>query len=70
LFYIDGNQKAECERGIRIVQEIWDSIAEDQRFLGITEDQKNELGRRLARRQATPEECRSWDEIKKKFDVS
>ncbi|WP_446009900.1 addiction module protein [Candidatus Electrothrix sp.] len=32
---------------IRLVEELWDSIASDQAALSLTGDQKNELDRRL-----------------------
>ncbi|AOY58380.1 addiction module protein [Desulfococcus multivorans] len=63
-------KKLSVNERIRIVQEIWDSIVEDQRALSLTEAQRDELDRRLDRQQEAPEDCRSWDEIKRKFDVS
>lgn len=35
------------EERIRIVEDLWDSIADDQGALGVTADQKAELDRRL-----------------------
>ena len=35
------------EERIRIVEDLWDSIAADQKFLPLTTDQKVELDRRL-----------------------
>lgn len=35
------------EERIKLVEDLWDSIAADQRALRLTEDQKDELDRRL-----------------------
>jgi putative addiction module component (TIGR02574 family) len=47
-----------------IVQEIWDSIAEDQESLPITEAQRDELDKRLEAYRAAPEQGSSWEEVK------
>ena len=41
-------QELPVEERIRIVEDLWDSIAADQKALPLTADQKAELDRRLA----------------------
>ncbi len=48
---------------LRLVEEIWNSIAEENEFLELTDDQKNELDRRLKSSSAG----RRWEEIRAEF---
>ena len=52
---------------IRLVEEIWDSIAEENEAFELTETQKRELDRRLALARQDPDRGRTWDEIKAEF---
>jgi putative addiction module component (TIGR02574 family) len=47
-----------------LVEQIWDSIYEDQDQLVLTDVQKAELDRRLAMHAAEPDRGVSWQEIK------
>ncbi len=49
---------------ILLVEEIWDSIADQQDQLPITEAQKQDLQRRLATHKANPKAGSSWEEVK------
>jgi len=49
---------------IMLAEELWDSIAEDQDNLEVTDSQKKILEERLAAYQASPEEGISWEEVK------
>ena len=49
---------------IRIVEVIWDSIADSPEAVDLTEDQMAELDRRLAALEANPKEGSSWDEVR------
>jgi putative addiction module component (TIGR02574 family) len=49
---------------IRIVEVIWDSIADSPEAVDLTEDQKAELDRRLAALEANPKAGSSWDEVR------
>jgi putative addiction module component (TIGR02574 family) len=49
---------------IRLVEEIWDSIASALEEVPLTDAQKEELDRRLATHQASPQAGSSWDEVK------
>ena len=52
---------------IRLVEEIWDTIAEENEAFELTETQKRELDRRLALAGTDPARGRTWDEIKAEF---
>ncbi len=52
------------EDRIRLVQAIWDTIAADQDHPDLTEAQKQELDRRIAELDASPENVLTWEEIK------
>jgi putative addiction module component (TIGR02574 family) len=49
---------------ILLVEDIWDSIAAEQELMETTEAQKIELDRRIASYNASPNEGRSFEEIK------
>jgi len=52
---------------ILLVEEIWDSIAKENESIELTEEQKEELDRRLEFSRKNPNAGRSWDEIKEEF---
>ncbi|HXI26508.1 MAG TPA: addiction module protein [Pyrinomonadaceae bacterium] len=52
---------------ILLVEEIWDTIAEENQAFELTDSQKRELDRRLESLQANPAQGRTWDEIKAEF---
>ena len=52
---------------IRLVEEIWDTIAEENEAFELTEAQKRELDRRLELARDNPGRGRTWDEIKAEF---
>ena len=52
---------------IVLVEEIWDTIAEENQAFELTDSQKRELDRRLASVRANPAQGRTWDEIKAEF---
>jgi putative addiction module component (TIGR02574 family) len=52
---------------ILLVEEIWDSIAEENQAFELTDVQKRELDRRLKSARANPDQGRTWDEIKAEF---
>ncbi len=49
---------------ILLAEELWDSVAEDQDNLEVTESQKKILEERLAAYEASPEEGTSWEDVK------
>ena len=52
---------------IRLVEEIWDTIAEENEAFELTDAQKRELDRRLESVRSNPGGGRTWDEIKAEF---
>jgi putative addiction module component (TIGR02574 family) len=52
------------EDRIRLVEVVWDEIAADSAFPGLTDAQKQELDRRLADADANPDENISWEVIR------
>ena len=60
---INIQQLTQSER-ILLAEELWDSIAEEQDNLQVTEAQKKILEQRLSAYQASPDDSTSWDEVK------
>ena len=60
-------KKLSIPERIALVEEIWDSIAEESGCFEITDAQKEELDRRLQSFRANPSQGRTWEEIKKDF---
>jgi len=52
---------------ISLVEEIWDTIAEENEAFELTDGQKRELDRRLEAARSNPGSGRTWDEIKAEF---
>jgi len=55
---------------ILLVEEIWDTIAEENQAFELTDPQKRELDRRLESVKTKPGQGRTWDEIKAEFMAS
>ncbi len=49
---------------ILLVEEIWESIAEEAEVVPLTEAQKQDLQRRLAAYEANPKAGSTWEEVK------
>jgi putative addiction module component (TIGR02574 family) len=52
---------------IRLVEEIWDTIVEENESFELSDTQKRELDRRLELSQKDPSRGRTWEEIKAEF---
>ena len=52
---------------IFILGELWNSIADEQESLGLTEEQKNELDRRVADYYLFPDDDYSWEDVKNRI---
>ena len=52
---------------ILLVEEIWDTIAEENQAFELTDAQKRELDRRLESARTSPGQGRTWDEVKAEF---
>jgi putative addiction module component (TIGR02574 family) len=55
---------------IQLVEDIWDSIAAVPEAIPLTDEQRQELDRRLETYARNPEEGILWDELKKKVHKS
>lgn len=64
---IEEAKKLAISERILLVEEIWNSIAEDNKCFDLTAAQKEELDRRLASFRADPSQGRTWEEIKTEF---
>jgi putative addiction module component (TIGR02574 family) len=60
-------KKLPVDEPIALVEEIWDSIAEENGCFELTDTQKQELDRRIQSFQQNPEAGRSWEDIKSEF---
>ena len=52
---------------IQIVEDIWDSIAAVPESVPLSEDQKNELDRRLEAYHKNPDSGSPWNEVKQRI---
>jgi putative addiction module component (TIGR02574 family) len=52
---------------VALVEQIWDSVAEDEAQFQLTEAQKAELDRRLARRESAGSRGSDWAEVKRRI---
>ena len=55
---------------IQLAEDLWDSILDYQDKLFLTDDQKQELDRRLENYQQDVSSGSSWDEVKQRLGVS
>lgn len=60
-------KKLSIAERINLVEEIWDSIAEENGCFELSESQKEELDRRLESYRRNPSRGRTWEEIKSEF---
>ena len=60
-------KKLSIPERLALVEEIWDSIAQDNEYFDLTDEQRRELDRRLESFRANPSQGRTWDEIKAEF---
>jgi len=59
-----GLDKLSNEEKIELVGEIWDSISNHDELFELTEEQKQELDRRVAESEAHPESGMTWEEVR------
>ncbi len=52
---------------LQLVEQIWDSIADDEKQFQLTEAQKSELDRRLAAHDADPGRGSPWSDVNKRL---
>jgi len=66
---IDEIKQLDVTERILLVEEIWDSIANEQENVGLTAYEKEILDLRLASLEKDTDTLLSWDEIKHKIRV-
>ena len=49
---------------LQLVEDLWDSIAEEPEAMQLTQAQKEELDRRMAEHRADPGSAIPWDEVR------
>jgi len=52
---------------VHLVEQIWDSIVEDEQAFRLTDAQKTELDRRIAAHEASPDRGKPWEDVKKRL---
>ena len=60
-------RKLSIDERINLVEEIWDSIAEENGCFELSDAQKQELDRRLESFRVNPSQGRTWEEIESEF---
>lgn len=53
---------------VQLVEDIWDSIAASPDALPVTDEQRQELDRRLAAHAQDPSAARPWDEVRARLE--
>lgn len=53
-----------------ILEEIWDSIAEDQELMEVPDAQKRELDRRITLHNGVPDRGKPWEEIRDRLKAA
>jgi putative addiction module component (TIGR02574 family) len=60
-------KKLSIPERLALVEEIWNSIAEDNGYFELSDEQRQELDRRFESFRANPSQGRTWEEIKAEF---
>jgi putative addiction module component (TIGR02574 family) len=62
-----GIDRLSIDDRMRLLEEIWDSVADEQPDLPLSDAQKQDLDRRIASCEANPTAGSSWDEVKSRL---
>jgi putative addiction module component (TIGR02574 family) len=65
-----GIDRLSVDDRLALVQEIWDSIAEQPDLAPLSDEQKRVLDQRLADLDANPGNVMTWDEIKRSVQAN
>ena len=52
---------------LKLVEELWDSIADEDQALAPTDEQREDLERRLAEADSDPDGGSPWEEVRKRI---
>ncbi|MBK1988290.1 addiction module protein [Sphaerospermopsis aphanizomenoides BCCUSP55] len=69
LLKVDISEISIAER-IQLVEDLWDSILEQQEELPLSEAQQQELDRRLENYKKNPTSGSSWEEVKQRLEFA
>ena len=58
-----GIDRLDVEQRLALVQEIWDSIAQETASIPLAEEQRNEIDRRWAAHEANPAAAIPWESV-------
>ncbi len=59
-----GIDRLSVEERLTLVEDLWDSIAEESAAASLTDAQRAELDRRLADHKSNPNDVVSWEDVK------
>jgi len=59
-----GIDRLSVEERLVLVEDLWDSIAEESAATPLTDAQRAELDRRLTEHEASPDDVVPWEEVK------
>lgn len=59
--------KLSAAERLELVEELWDSIAEEDEVLALTDEQREDLERRLAEADADPTGGLPWEEVRERI---
>ena len=59
--------KLSAAERLELVEELWDSIADDDEALTLTDEQREDLERRLAEADADPTGSAPWGEVRERI---
>lgn len=65
---IEEARKMPVAERIRIAEELWDSLSEEQLDFPLTQEQRDELETRLADYEAHPEAGASWEDVRARIE--
>lgn len=65
--YIDKIKELDITKRIMLVEDIWDSIAQEQDKVKLSDYEKEILDQRLKAYEKNPDNLISWDDIKSKL---
>jgi putative addiction module component (TIGR02574 family) len=65
---IDEASKLSPSERLRIAQALWQSAWDDQADVPLTDDQRDELDRRLADYEANPDAGESWENVRARLE--
>ncbi|MFQ5724113.1 MAG: addiction module protein [Terriglobia bacterium] len=62
--FLETFRKLTGSEKIRLIQRLWDEIAEEASHLPLTEAQRQFLDERIDEHEANPDDVESWDEVR------